>query len=227
MELELGRARIHISERPEGDFRIPAGPVVDRPWRTAKQVHGARVAVVDRACADPGEADALVTTDPSIAVAVRTADCAPVLLVATGGVAAVGAIHAGWRGLFDGVVERGVEALVELGGIDVQAVIGPAIGPECYEFSPADLDAVAARYGDGVRGRTRAGTPALDLVAGVRAALANAGVADAAITQVGTCTACDADRWFSHRARSEAERMASAIWLHPEPFGRDDLGIPK
>ena len=205
MELELGRARIHVSERADGDF--PGS------WTTARQVHGSRVVAVDGSTTDVGEADGLVTTDPSIAVAVRTADCAPVLLVAGEGVPVVGAIHAGWRGLLEGVVERGVQAMTELGVTALTAVIGPAIGPECYEFSPADLDAVAARYGDDVRGHTGTGGPALDLVAGVRAALRGAGVADEAITAVGTCTACDAGRWFSHRARAEPERMASAVWL--------------
>jgi YfiH family protein len=209
VRLEVGRARVLVTERADGD--------VDREWKTAKQVHGSRVVVVDASTTDVCEADGLVTSDPGVAVAVRTADCAPVLLIATG---AVGAIHAGWRGLVAGVVEHGVAAMRGLGATSMVAVLGPAIGPECYEFSPADLDTVAAAYGDGVRGLTSKGTPALDVLAGVREALARAGVTD--IRQLGGCTACDPDRWFSYRARGEAERMTSAV-----SFGRDDFEIPK
>jgi hypothetical protein len=207
VRLDVGRARIVVTERTDGD--------VLGPWTTARQVHGSRVVVVDASTTDVGEADGLVTADPGVAVAVRTADCAPVLLI---GDEAVGAIHAGWRGLLAGVVESGVAAMRGLGATSMTAVLGPAIGPECYEFSPTDLDAVAAVYGDGVRGVTSAGAPALDVLAGVRVALERAGVSE--ITDLGGCTACDPDRWYSHRARGEAERMTSAV-----SFGRDEFGI--
>ncbi|MEA3078320.1 MAG: purine-nucleoside/S-methyl-5-thioadenosine phosphorylase / adenosine deaminase, partial [Actinomycetota bacterium] len=198
MRLEVGRARVIVTERADDGL--------DRECKTAKQVHGSRVVVVDASTADVGEADGLVTAEPGLAVGVRTADCAPVLLIADG---VVGAIHAGWRGLLAGVVEEGVAAMRGLGATSMAAVLGPAIGPECYEFSPADLDALAAVYGDGVRGVTSAGAPALDVLAGVRVALERSGVTE--ITDLGGCTACDPDRWYSHRARGEAERMTSAV----------------
>jgi YfiH family protein len=183
--------------------------IVDRPWRTAKQVHGSTVALVDAATAVVGDADAIITGDPTVAVAVRTADCAPIVLASVEGVVAV--VHAGWRGLLAGVIEEAVSTMAARGALQMEAAIGPCIHAECYAFSGADLDVVAARYGDDVRGRTTAGAPALDLVAGVRAALSHAGVEIA--HDVDSCTACDASRWFSHRARGEIERLATVAWL--------------
>ena len=153
-------------------------------------------------------ADAAVTAVPGAALVVRTADCAPVALLAP---EAVGIAHAGWRGLLGGVVERTVEALRALGAGELEARIGPCIGPEVYEFGADDLDRVAARYGDAVRARTAAGSPALDLAAGVEAALRAAGVDR--VERVGGCTATEPTRWFSHRARAESGRQGSFVWL--------------
>lgn len=182
------------------------------PWTWLRQVHGSDVVVVR----EPGQhagvaADAAVTATPGCAVAVLTADCAPVALVGEGGV--VGVAHAGWRGLVAGVVERTVDAMRAEGAGRISATIGPCIHPECYEFGPADLDVVAARLGDGVRATTAAGRPALDLPAGVRAALASAGVEE--VTTIDACTACEPARWYSHRARRERARQALVAWIDP------------
>ena len=144
---------------------------------------------------------------PGPALAILTADCAPVALAADDGL--YGAVHAGWRGLLAGVVERAVDELRVLGAGDIRAALGPCIHAECYEFSAADLDAVAARLGDGVRATTATGTPALDIPAAVAAALAEAGVDLAHDT--GVCTACSPDH-FSHRARGEAARQAMVVY---------------
>jgi YfiH family protein len=162
----------------------------------------------------PGEhagvsADAAVTAQPGCVLAVRTADCAPVVLV---GQAAVGVVHAGWRGLFDGVVERSVAALQLLDDGPVVAHLGPCIRAGCYEFDGPERDRLAARFGDGVRATTTWGTPALDLAAAVHAALASVGVVE--VHDTAGCTACDR-RWYSHRARDEAERFATTAWLEP------------
>jgi YfiH family protein len=183
--------------------------VPPRPWTWLDQRHGAEVVVVHR----PGEhagaaADAAVTATPGAVLVVRTADCAPVALLAP---EAVGIVHAGWRGLELGVVEVAVHALLTLGATDVTAVVGPCISPARYEFGRAELDRVAARYGDRVRATTTDGHPALDLAAGVAAALRGAGVAE--VTVDGRCTASGAAQWFSHRARQEAGRQGSFVWL--------------
>ena len=147
-----------------------------------------------------------MTAVPGARLAVLTADCAPVALASDKGV--VGVAHAGWRGLVAGVLERTVEAMRALGADGVQAALGPCIHAECYEFGAADLDVVAARYGDAVRAVTTEGTPALDLPAAVRAALDGAGVE--LVSGDVACTACSPDH-YSFRARSEDERQAGGL----------------
>lgn len=152
-----------------------------------------------------------MTAVPGCELVVRTADCAPVALLAEG---AVGIVHAGWRGLAAGVVEAAVDALSRL-GVDpgvVRAEVGPCIRAGCYEFDGGGRDELAARYGDEVRATTLWGTPAVDLVAAARAALGRAGVRDVVVA--GGCTACDTT-WHSHRARAEHARQASSVWLEP------------
>jgi copper oxidase (laccase) domain-containing protein len=91
----------------------------------------------------------------------------------------------------------------------LEAVLGPCIHADCYEFGAADLDAVASRLGDGVRATTSEGSTALDLPAAVRASLAAAGVHR--FQDVGVCTACSND-YFSWRARGELGRQALVVW---------------
>jgi YfiH family protein len=226
----LGPADIRFTGRVEGDLgslaeRGAAGPspamlarraaVLDRPWTWLRQVHGARVVVVDGPGDHAGaEADAAVTAHPGAALCILTADCAPVALSSPEGV--VGVAHAGWRGLAEGVLPATVAAMRELGATGVTAALGPSIHAECYEFSPDDLDAVAARLGDVVRASTADGKPALDVPAAVRSSLEAAGV-ELAI-DADSCTACAVDgdgrpRWFSHRARREEARQALVAWL--------------
>jgi YfiH family protein len=182
--------------------------VVDLPWTWLHQVHGAGVVRVST----PGEhagtkADAAVTAEAGCALAVLTADCAPVALASTEGV--IGVAHAGWRGAGAGVLEATVAAMRELGATDVKAVIGPCIHAECYEFGAAELDQLAGRLGDAVRAATTEGRLALDLPAAVRSALQRAGVET--IDDVDVCTACSSDH-YSWRARNESARQATVVW---------------
>ena len=204
------------TSRADGDFADPtaAPEVAGAPaaWTWLSQPHGAQVVTVSRPAEHAGAAaDAAVTATPGCALVVRTADCAPVVLVAE---ASVGIVHAGWRGLHAGVISAAVEALTAVGGHPERAVLGPCIRPGCYEFGADDLDAVAARFGDSVRATTSWGSAALDLPAAVRAACEEAGVAT--LVDESGCTACDR-RWFSHRARRERGRCATIAWLEPGP----------
>lgn len=186
---------------------------MDLPWTWLRQVHGDRVVTVDEPGEGAGEAaDAAVTAATGAVLAVHTADCAPVALVADGGAVAVA--HTGWRGLADGVIPAAVAQLRVVAGGPVRALVGPLIGPECYSFGAADLDRIADRLGAGVVGRTAEGDPALDLPAGVRAALDAAGVDE--ITFVGGCTACGPGA-FSHRARADEGRQAVLAWIEAGP----------
>jgi polyphenol oxidase len=171
-------------------------------------VHGAGVVVVDR----PGEhtgvaADAAVTASPGCVLAVRSADCAPIVLE---GEAAVAVVHAGWRGLLAGVVGAAARAMERLGAPPVTARLGPCIRPGCYEFGGAELQALTSCFGEQVRTRTTWGTDALDLPATVRRACADAGVLD--LRDEAGCTACDR-RWYSHRAHGDTGRFATLAWI--------------
>ncbi len=183
--------------------------VVDHPVSRVRQVHGDRVVVVERPGGATDEAaDALVTAASHAALAVVTADCGPVALASPEGV--VVAVHAGWGGVYAGVLERTVEVMRDLGAASVEAALGPCIHVECYEFGPEELDRVAGRLGGTVVGTTAGGRPALDLPAAVRAALERAGAE--LVHDEDVCTSCAADRYFSHRARREAERQAMVVW---------------
>jgi hypothetical protein len=194
----------------------PTGASFDEvAWVT--QVHGARVVDVTLptpttgprrvTCTNAGEADALVAGTPGTALCVLTADCGPLALASPEGIFA--AVHAGWRGLVAGVVESAVRQMRRRGATEVSGVLGPCIHAGCYEFGTGELDEVAAAYGATVRSTTTAGRPALDLVAGVAAALA---AADAPLVEVvDRCTACGGGR-FSHRARADTGRQALLVW---------------
>jgi len=219
-------ARVLLTTRRDGDARpwgLDGRPdpdrvgalerLVDRPWTFAHQVHGAAVVVV----AEPAgplerDADALVSSSPGACLAVLGADCALVALASSDGV--IGVAHAGWRGLVAGVLEATVATMRELGASDVVAGLGACIHVECYEFGADELDFVAGSLGAGVRGRTRAGRPALDLPAGVRRALARAGVDE--VSELAGCTACSTE-FYSHRARGETDRHALALWRADAP----------
>ena len=182
--------------------------VKDAPWTWLRQVHGDAVVTVTTPGGGAGsQADASVTPEANAVLAVLTADCAPVALVSPEGV--VAAVHAGWRGLAAGVLERTVEAARRAGATELRAVLGPCIHPECYEFGASDLDVVAARLGNGVRAVTAAGEPALDVPVAVSAALKDAGVTE--LVDVDVCTACN-DDYFSWRAGKDLARQAMVLW---------------
>ncbi len=184
--------------------------VVALPWTWLRQVHGDAVVVVDRPGARTGvRADGVVTGVPGAAIAVQAADCAPVAVL---GESVVAVAHAGWRGLVAGIVPAVVSAARRVAPGPLRAVVGPCIRPRCYPFAPADLDVVAGAVGDVVRSETGSGEPALDLVAGVRAALSDAGVDDC--DDVAICTACSPSHW-SHRADGGHQRQSLVAWLEP------------
>ncbi len=177
-------------------------------WWFLDQVHGAEVVTaVGPAPAVPPAADAAVTVERGVTLVVMTADCAPVLLADDVG---VGVVHAGWRGLAAGVLARAVERLREIGSGEVRAAVGPCIRPAAYEFGPDDLARLVDRFGPTVAGRTTTGTPALDVPAGIRVALAEVGVPD--VADDGVCTAADR-RYFSHRRDARTGRQALVAWL--------------
>ncbi|WP_340562221.1 peptidoglycan editing factor PgeF [Streptomyces sp. GSL17-111] len=176
------------------------------------QVHGADVAEVDRPWGTEAvpAVDGLVTARRGLALAVLTADCTPVLLAdTTAGV--VGAAHAGRPGLVAGVVPATVRAMVALGAdpARVTARIGPAVCGRCYEV-PEAMRAEVTAVAPAAHATTRWGTAAVDVAAGVRAQLAEAGVAD-----IGDSTVCtlESEDHFSYRREQRTGRLASYVWL--------------
>ena len=207
-EGDLGHAGEWV-ETPTPEVEARRRAVLDRPWTWLRQVHGAHVVVVEEPGGGSGtEADAAVTKHPEAALAIFTADCAPLAFASANGV--IGAAHAGWKGLAAGVIERTVEAMHALGADRIEAALGPCIHPECYEFGAADLSAIASKLGHTVRGRTDQGRPALNLPAGVRAALTRVGVPLVLVDP--NCTACSSEH-FSFRARKEMARQALVVWI--------------
>jgi YfiH family protein len=132
--------------------------------------------------------DGLWTDDPNVPMLKVTADCLPVALARTNGRPALAVLHAGRLGLLEGIVEAGVAAI----GDNVRAVIGPGIGPCCYEVGDEIRAAFVQRFGtEVVRGRR------LDLWRACELALREAGVTGVERTDL--CTACNPDVFFSHR----------------------------
>ena len=190
-------------ERVRHALALPAAPL----W--LNQVHSTRVV-----CAAPGirlvDADGSLTDQPGVVCAVMTADCLPVLLCNRQGTR-VAALHAGWRGLLNGILEVGIDAMPGPVG-QLLAWIGPGIGPQAFEvgdevreaFMRTDPAANAAF----VRHRERwlADLPAL-----ARLRLRSVGVN--AIFGGDECTYRDSQRFFSYRRDGQTGRQASLIWF--------------
>jgi len=181
-----------------------------------EQVHGREVVSITRGTPPaPGrpKGDALVSDNPMVAVAVRAADCVP-LLLGDPGTGAVAAVHAGWRGTAAGVATAAVDALQRTFGVrpsTLVVAIGPSIGPCCYEVGQDVRDAFAsAGHGPSIDRWFAGGS--LDLVAANRDQLVRAGVPGAQIHACGLCTAMHLEVLTSYRAEKEkAGRIAAAI----------------
>jgi YfiH family protein len=187
---------------------LPSPPV----W--LDQVHGAAVVDVDRLPRSVDDrwprADAAVTRDADVVLAVRAADCLPVLFAATDG-SVIGAAHAGWRGLAAGVLESTVAAM-RCNAADILAWLGPCIGRAAYEVGDDVRDAFVVRDADAASAfeRGRPGKWQANLEALARRSLAQAGVVG--VTSAGLCTASDPARFFSFRRDGATGRMAAFIW---------------
>lgn len=194
-----------------------------------EQIHGTQVedahAVIERlALGERTRADASVTDRAGVVCVVMTADCLPVLFCDDDG-RAVGAAHAGWRGLAGGIVEKTGERVAMLAGVPaskLNAFLGPAIGPNAFEVGEDVLDAFVAAARPDRRDATKAafslidGTPdkyLADIYALARLRLADLGV-DRSRVHGGThCTVTEKERFYSYRRDRVTGRMAAMIWL--------------
>ncbi|MPV55287.1 hypothetical protein CFB46_13400 [Burkholderia sp. HI2761] len=193
-----------------------------------EQVHGARIVRADEviaaapAATAPVQADASVTDQAGAVCVVMVADCLPVLLCDAQG-RAVGAAHAGWRGLAAGIVEQTAARVAALAGgarDTLHAYLGPAIGPQAFEVGVDVRDAFLDTAPQSEHDETRHAFVAIDgapgkfladLYALARLRLARAGVVH--VSGGTACTVAERARFYSYRRDRVTGRMAAAIWL--------------
>ncbi len=236
-------------ERNRAQFLKAVGAVHedDSLWPLAqvRQIHSVITHRVDTGSAHAPAGDGVISNTSGLLLAVKTADCVPVL-VADVRHRAVGAFHAGWRGTAARVVEKGVgEMRRQFGSVprDLWAAIGPCIRKCCYavgaevraefasQFAYADelfeegfdSNAIHVKYpmlflNQRAPGHGDLGPELhLDLVSANTRQLENAGLQHEHIAIIGSCTACDTARFFSHRAEfGKTGRMMAVIGIRPE-----------
>ncbi|HEX2528748.1 MAG TPA: peptidoglycan editing factor PgeF [Geminicoccus sp.] len=215
MALRTGDQREHVL----ANRRIVAESLGAEHLVVARQVHGTTTVRVAEpwAADDAPEADALVTTVPGLAIAVTTADCAPILLCDPHA-RVVGAAHAGWKGALDGIVESVVAAMAEAGADPgrIAAAVGPCIQRRSYqvgpEFEARFLEADPASESFFTVGR--GGRPYFDLESYVCLRLSRAGVT--MVQASGLDTVAEPGRFFSYRR---------ATLAGGGPFGTQASGI--
>ena len=222
MTLDLGPAHLDalgdarrrqvVADRVRVRALLPSEPVF------LEQVHATTVATIDAATLDgararPPIADAAVTRLIDVPLAVRVADCLPVLFADDAG-DGVAVAHAGWRGLAAGVLEATVDAM-QVPPKTLHAWLGPAIGPLAFEVGDDVRDAFTAND-RGAAQHFVARTPGkwmADLPALARRRLAAVGIER--IDAANACTFSDASRYFSYRRDRTSARMAAFVWLAP------------
>lgn len=201
---------VHVGDEPHAvaTNRARVGDLAGVPVSFLAAEHGTAVAHVRVPGESPPKADALVASAPGVAVAAIAADCVPVLMhdSATGAVAAV---HAGREGVFAGVIDAAVAALLDLRGAGrargaMRASIGPSICGRCYEVPEEMRNRVSSRH-PAATATTRAGTPGLDLSRAIETRLGELGFVDQVRSAM--CTA-ESHQLFSHRRDGVTGRFA-------------------
>lgn len=190
---------------------------------TVQQTHGSDILAIDAPNDDYShflelEADAIITNQPGVMIGVTVADCVPVLLFdPVKGV--IGAVHAGWQGCAAQITRQAVQGMEQLFGSrpqDVQAAIGPCIGPCCYEVDQLVKDGFDKKLTpwEPVVKSSAPGKWRLDMALVNRLQLEEAGVPSAAIQTAGICVCCHRELFFSYRRdNGETGRQMGFIML--------------
>ncbi len=228
--LDLGPGRGEALENVRENWRRFGAAVGFDPARLVftHQIHGDAVRVVTAADCGEGlerpapDCDGLATNVPGLALAVFSADCAPVLLCdPVKGAAA--AVHAGWRGTALGIAERAVETLVSVFGsdpADIHAAIGPCIDRCCFETRADVPEAMRAALGQDAEttiDEHADGSFHVDLKDLNAIWLRRAGVTDISICPF--CTSCQPERFWSHRRVGNERGSLAAVLVCPEGAG--------
>jgi len=202
------------------DLKLAAG-IHDGRIVTMHQVHGDRIVeVADKKLKEAGEADGMITREPDIFLGILTADCVPILFVAPKA-RLVAAVHAGWRGTLAGIAAKMVRRFKDEYGVapeDLEAAFGPSIGPCCYEVKDDVIKPLMKTWGSLTTPSIRAqdGKSFVNLRRLNRDIVRAAGVPGKQLFQVGPCTACAGDEFFSYRrAGGETGRQMSFIGRLP------------
>lgn len=203
LRTELGVTGIHVAHQVHGTDVHEVSAAAAAAWQDSSVVGDAI----------PGQAripvaDVLITDVPGAALAVRVADCLPIVLAAPRE-RIVAAVHAGRVGLLAGILQRTVAGLRERGATHIDAWIGPHICGNCYEV-PQEMARAAAERHPATLGTTSWGTPAINLGDGAEAVLAESGVT--AVT-VGGCTRTSPDLFSHRRDGARAGRQIGLVWL--------------
>lgn len=185
---QIHSAKVHrVAPQPEHDWHVPTAPTCD--------------GLLSAAASEP--------------LAVMVADCLPVLFVGhnpTTAQSSTAAVHAGRRGLLDGILSNTVQQLQKLGATQIEAVIGPAICGSCYEV-PEEMRLASEAKLAGISSVTMWGTPALDLPNAAVRQLQELGVS---VRNSAQCTLENSD-YSSHRRSASSGRIAGVIWKKPQP----------
>jgi len=187
---------------------------------TMRQVHGDQIVEVkDKKLKEAGEADGMVSAEAGIHLGVLTADCVPILLVAPKR-RVVAAVHAGWRGTLMGIAAKMVCRFNDDSGVapeEIEAALGPSIGACCYEVKDDVTGPLREKWGRIADAsiQAKAGKSFVDLRRLNRGILESAGVPSKQIFQIGPCTCCAPDEFFSYRhEKKETGRQIAFIgWV--------------
>ena len=201
------------------DMKLAVG-IHDGKIVTMRQVHGDNIiAIKDKQMKEAGEADGMVTPESGIYLGILTADCVPLLFIAPKQRLAA-AVHAGWRGTLAGIAAKAVRLFKDQYGAaagDLEVALGPSIGVCCYEVKDDVAGPLMKKWGSLTTPSiaVRNGKSLINLSRLNRDILRAAGVPGHQLFQVGPCTACSADDFFSYRReRSETGRQISVVgWL--------------
>lgn len=211
-ELDLGARDGALATAVDENFALLSRELGVPTLVTMSQVHGSDVAVVGSSTAAAPTCDAMVTTDPDVALCVRVADCVPVVLADRDrGVIAVA--HAGRQGVRAAVTTATADVMRRLGADSIEAWVGPHVCGGCYEV-PAALRAEVASVVPTAFACTTWGTPSLDLGAAVTAQLIAAGCA---VSDVSRCTRESPDLYSYRRDGQRSGRSAGLVTLRSEP----------
>lgn len=209
--------KVTFSNRSYGDLsgKVASGDEVTQnrlslwngKWNWLNQVHGNKALILEPNSSIEGlDADALVTDQSKQGLAIFTADCAPVVFASAEGILAIA--HGGWKGLAAGILENTIKQMKSLGARTIEAILGPCIHFECYEFGN-EIEVLVQKIGPQIIGLSKDSKQSLDIVVVVDAILKNLDVKLLKFSM--PCTSCDPS-FFSYRKHRDNSRQSMVAW---------------